>query len=73
VQNRKHRWPRISTEAGIEIDANDEQSSNDASSIRASFEPDSKVNDESNEHFWKQCLQRISTEAGMQIDSNDEH
>jgi hypothetical protein len=71
LQRSKHRSQRISTEAGMQIDCNDEQWESASASIRVSFDPDSKVIDE----IPQQCKQnslRILTEAGMQIDCNDE-
>jgi hypothetical protein len=46
----------------------DEQYENADSSIRGSFDVDSKVTDERELHDEKQDLQIISTEAGIQID-----
>jgi hypothetical protein len=63
----------ISSEAGRQIDFNDEQSESALASIRASFEPDSNVNDESREHDQNEHSPINSTEAGRQIDSNEIH
>jgi hypothetical protein len=64
--------PRNSTEAGRQIDFNDEQSETAFASIWVSFDPDSNVNEESDVHLWKQLSPRNSTDAGRQIDFNNE-
>jgi hypothetical protein len=61
----------VCTEAGIQIDFNDEQPESASAPIRVSFEPDSKVNDESNLQQEKERSERITTEAGRQIDLNE--
>jgi hypothetical protein len=66
----KHSWQRISTDAGIQIDVNDEQPESARASIRVSFEPDSNVNDERDFKLQKHLRHNISTEAGIQIDWN---
>jgi hypothetical protein len=50
----------------------DEQNEKTSSSIRRSFDPDSKLTAEIDLHRAKQDLQRISTEEGIQIDFSDE-
>jgi hypothetical protein len=72
LHDEKQPSPRNSTEAGREIDLNDEQEENAFASIRISFDPDSNVNDESELHDEKQPSPRNSTEAGREIDLNDE-
>jgi hypothetical protein len=72
LHDSKDFSPRHSTEAGRQIDCNDEQPQNVAASISASFDPDSNVNDESSVNFEKGTYQRDSTDAGRQIDCNDE-
>jgi hypothetical protein len=62
----------VCSDAGTQIDFNDEQSEKVKPSIRLSFEPDSNENDESDLHLAKECFPRNSTEAGRQTDSNDE-
>jgi hypothetical protein len=69
---QKEFSPRNSTEAGRQIDSNDEQSQSALDSIRVSFDPDSNVNDESDLQPEKDFSPRNSTEAGRQIDFNDE-
>jgi hypothetical protein len=68
----KDSSPRNSTDAGREIDLNDEQPENAFASIRVSFDPDSNVNDESVVHPLKELSPRNSTDAGRKIDLNDE-
>jgi hypothetical protein len=68
----RERAPRHSTEAGRQINCNDEQPQNVAASISASFDPDSNVNDEDSVNFEKGTYPRNSTDAGRQIDCNDE-
>jgi hypothetical protein len=65
--------PRNSTEAGRQIDFNDEEPESAFASIRVSFDPDSNVNDESNSHCAKELSPSNSTDAGRQIDFKDEH
>jgi hypothetical protein len=50
VQSEKHPLPRISTEAGRQIDCNDEHEESAFDSILLSFEFDSNINDESDVH-----------------------
>jgi hypothetical protein len=57
---------------GIRIDSNDEQSESAFASIRVSFDPDSKVNDESDVHEENEDSPINTTEAGRQTDANDE-
>jgi hypothetical protein len=49
-QKRKHSLPKTSTDDGIQIDFNPPQQQNAKFSIRVSFELDSNVNDEMEEH-----------------------
>jgi hypothetical protein len=63
--------PRNSTEAGRQIDFNDQQPWNAAVSIRVSFDPSSNVNDQSESQDANERLPRTSTEAGRQIDCRD--
>jgi hypothetical protein len=72
LHEQKELSPRKSTDAGREIDFNDEQQQIAAASIRVSFDPDSNVNDESDVHPIKVQAPRNSTDAGKQMDSNDE-
>jgi hypothetical protein len=72
VHNLKASSPINSTEAGIQIDSNDEQRSSALASIRVSFDPDSNVNDESDLHAKNECSPRNSTDVGRQIKGNDE-
>jgi hypothetical protein len=60
------------TDAGRQIDCNDEQSENEFVSIRVRFDSDSNVNDESDVHDEKELSPTNSTDAGRQIDFNDE-
>jgi hypothetical protein len=62
----------ICSEAGRQIDCNDEQREKAFASIRVSFDPDSNVNDESDEHDEKELVPRNSTVAGRQIDDEKE-
>jgi hypothetical protein len=62
----------ISGDAGMQNDFNDEHPRNAAPSIRVSFDPDSKVNDESDVHQQKEPTQRTSTDAGIHIILSDE-
>jgi hypothetical protein len=64
--------PIISSDAGRQIDGNDEQPRSALDSIRRSFDPDSNVNDESDPHKKKGFSPTNSTEAGRQIDFSDE-
>jgi hypothetical protein len=64
--------PRIVTEAGRQIDCNDEQSESACGHISISSEFDSNVNDESDRQLEKHLVPRIVTEAGRQIDCNEE-
>jgi hypothetical protein len=68
----KELSPRNSTEAGRQIDCNDEQPESVFDSIRVGFDPDSKANDESNLQSEKDPSPRNSTDGGRQIDFNDE-
>jgi hypothetical protein len=72
LHNEKDSSPRNSTEAGRQIDSNDEQPESALGSIRVCFDPDSNVNDESDSHGEKDSSPRNSTDAGRQIDFNDE-
>jgi hypothetical protein len=67
----KAHLPSDSTEAGRQIDFNDEHLENASASIRVSFDPDSNVNDDSDQHNEKASSPRNSTEAGRQIDLNE--
>jgi hypothetical protein len=60
------------SEAGRQIDCNDEQSETAYRPIRVSFDPNPKVNDLSDVQPAKDCVPRNSTEAGRQIDFKDE-
>jgi hypothetical protein len=48
-----------SSAAGIQIDSNDEQYENASLSIRRNFDPDSKLNEETDLHLKKHFAQRI--------------
>jgi hypothetical protein len=61
----------IWSEAGRQIESNDEQSESAYASIRVSLDPDSNVNDESDVHDENKRASRHSTEAGTQIDRRD--
>jgi hypothetical protein len=63
---------RNSTEAGRQIDCNDEQIESADASIRVNFDPISNVNDESDLPDKKERLARDSPEAGREIDRKDE-
>jgi hypothetical protein len=71
VSSAKHFFRRNLTDAGREIDVNDEQRRRALSPIRVSFDPDSIVNEESDVHHENESLQSTSTEAGRQIECND--
>jgi hypothetical protein len=72
VHPHKDFLPRNSTEAGRQIDCNDEQLENASRSIRVSFDPDSNVNVESEMHPKKDLHPRNWIAAGRQIDCNNE-
>jgi hypothetical protein len=61
----------ISSEAGRQIDFNNEQPESASTSIRVSLDPDSNVNVESDLHDAKERSPRQSTDAGRQIDRKD--
>jgi hypothetical protein len=67
----KRRSSRNSTDAGRQIDFNNEQLESASASIRVSLDPDSNVSDESDLHKSKERCPRNSTEAGRQIDRRD--
>jgi hypothetical protein len=52
------------SDAGRQIDSNDEQPKSALGSIRVSFDPDSNVNDESDSQHMKELSPRNSTEVG---------
>jgi hypothetical protein len=60
LHNEKHSSPRNSTDAGRQIDFNDEQSKSAFDSIRVNFGPDSNFNEHSERHEQKQHALRIS-------------
>jgi hypothetical protein len=66
-QSEKHWSPRLSTEAGIEIDGNAKQPEKTRASIRLNFDPRSNFNDERNLQWEKHLAHIISTDAGIQI------
>jgi hypothetical protein len=68
----KELSPMMVTERGRQIDCNDAQRESAFVSIRLSFDPDSNVNDESEEHDEKEFSERNSTKEGTQTDRNDE-
>jgi hypothetical protein len=70
--HKKTPSPRNLSEAGRQIDCNDEQPESARFSIRVSFDPDSNVNDESDLHPVKDLFPRNSTDAGRQMNFNDE-
>jgi hypothetical protein len=72
LHREKDLFPRNSTDAGRQIDFNDEQLQSALESIPVSFDPGSNVNDESDSHPEKDLTPRNSTDAGRQIDFNDE-
>jgi hypothetical protein len=72
VHPEKELFPRYSTEAGRQIDFNDEQPENADPSIRVSFDSGSNVNDDIDLHLQKEVSPRDLTEAGRQIDLKDE-
>jgi hypothetical protein len=72
VHSENELSPRNSTEAGRQIDINDEQPPSASDSIRVSFDPNAKVNDESDVQSEKELSPRNSTEAGRQIDCSNE-
>jgi hypothetical protein len=55
---------------GMQMDFNAPQLENALVSIRVSFEFDSNVNDEREEHPIKHLVERISTDDGIQMDFN---
>jgi hypothetical protein len=71
MHDEKELSPTNSTEAGRQIDSNDEQPQSALASIRLSFDPDRNVNDESDVHSEKELSPRNSTEAGRRNDFND--
>jgi hypothetical protein len=60
------------SEEGRQIAFSEKQPESALAPIRASFDPNSNVNDESAVHSEKELSPRNSTEAGRQIDFNDE-
>jgi hypothetical protein len=60
------------TEAGTQIDLNDEHLWNAWGPISGSVDPDSNVNDESDVHNEKELRPRNANELGREIDVNDE-
>jgi hypothetical protein len=58
--------------AGRAINVNERHRANTPGSIKLSFDPGSKVNDDSDTQYAKQPSQRLTTDAGMQTDFNDE-
>jgi hypothetical protein len=72
LQDEKELSPRNSTDAGRQIDANEQQSEKACVSIRVSLDPDSNVNDERESHDEKEFSPTNSTEAGREINFNDE-
>jgi hypothetical protein len=65
--------PRIRSDAGMQIDRNDAQSSNADFPIANNTDPDSNASDESDRHSRKQYLLSFLTDAGMSIDRNSAH
>jgi hypothetical protein len=63
---------RSSTEAGRQIDFNDEQPESGELSIRRSFEPGSNSDDEGHLHSERAHSSRSSTQGERRIDRNDE-
>jgi hypothetical protein len=55
------------------MDSNAQQPPNGKLSIRLSLEPESNVNDESDEQREKHSLQRTSTDDGIQMDFSARH
>jgi hypothetical protein len=72
LHDHKQDPPRDSTDAGMQIDCNDEQPRSAFVPIRVSFDPELNENDESELHNKKEESPRNSTEAGRQIDFNAE-
>jgi hypothetical protein len=72
LHDERESSPRISTEAGRQIDCNDEQLESADAPIRISFDPASNANDERDLHDERESSPRISTEAGRQSAFNDE-
>jgi hypothetical protein len=62
----------VCSDAGRQIDSNDEEPSSALASIRVSFDPDSNVNDESDLHEKKDPFPRNATDAGTQMNLKDE-
>jgi hypothetical protein len=60
VHEPKQESPIISTDDGMQIDRNDEQSRKAFDSIRISLESDSNVNEEMEEQYEKHPAQRTS-------------
>jgi hypothetical protein len=52
----------------MQIDIRLQHAENDPPPIRVSFDPDSKVTEQSSLQRWKHVAQIISTDAGTQID-----
>jgi hypothetical protein len=59
------------TQDGIVTDFKEKQQEKAPGSIRSSFEPNSKVNEDRTEHPEKQFFPRTSTDEGIQIANND--
>jgi hypothetical protein len=71
LHDEKEPYPRHSTDAGIQIDCNDEQSERAHDSIRVSFDPDSNDNEQSDPQQENENSPRNAIEAGREIDFND--
>jgi hypothetical protein len=56
----------------MKIEQSDEQLRNASSSIRQSFESESKITVRSDLHEMKHLAQRISTQFGIQIEQSEE-
>jgi hypothetical protein len=68
--NQRAEASIFSTEAGIQSDCN-EHFENAVASIRVSFDPGAKVNEQSLLHSHKHFLPNVSTDAGIQIACNE--
>jgi hypothetical protein len=72
LQSEKLSSQTTPTDAGRQMDFNDEQQENVFAPIRVTVDLDSTVNDESESHPWKHSSPIIRTLAGRQTDCNDE-
>jgi hypothetical protein len=71
-QHEKHHEEMVSTDEGMQIDANDEQSANAHSPRSETRQPLSNVTLRREMQPEKEKEEIVSTDAGLQIDSREE-